>query len=234
MEAPVATRRREGHHEPVSTATALTWERGSGDWLDDLREHRRMFAQSRFQWAPEDPVLVLLAYTRGRLVFETKEDLLRLNLQQQRLRAYTSQISSAMALPVQALREIYPAGQWREALTAAGLGAQEASSLAAAASSHEAPANADVRRALRGIPLPNPLSQVWELRQMRSMYQAADDLAEDALCDLVEELEHRYGLGKLADLTGDRSAAKLWHRLEHQRSHRGLPGDPRRRPQQRF
>ena len=31
----------------------------------------------------------------------------------------------------------------------------------------------EARRALRGIPLPNPFSQVWELRQMHGMYAAA-------------------------------------------------------------
>ena len=56
-----------------------------------------MYAQSKFRWAPEDPVRIAMRWARGRIVFETPGQLKRLDAQLMQLREYTCQIQDAMA-----------------------------------------------------------------------------------------------------------------------------------------
>jgi hypothetical protein len=198
--------------------------------------HRRMFNQSKFRWAPEDAIEIAMQRTRGRVFFETPAHLRKLDAQLYDLREYTGQIQDAMAAP---LREARRRGT-RKAPTAKGfeligLTMQEARFIIDTAYPVDPTRpNRAAQRALRGIPLPNPYNQVWELRQMHSMYQGAVNLLEDTLCDLVLELAPRQGWEHLASLTVNHYGQQLRWRVEEQREERGEPGDPRRHPAQTY
>lgn len=209
-------------------------ERSPQEWLEDMQWHRRMFAQSRFRWVPEDATHIFLAYTRGRCLFETPAHLRSLDAQQMQLREWAGQIQDAMAQPLRQARGRCPSTQWGQALDLIGLSSYEVRVIVGSAITPDPGLNRDVKRALRGIPLPNPLSQVWELRQMHSMYRAADNMMEDTLTDLVLELVPRHGWDNLAALTVNRYGNQLRQRVEHQREERGKVGDPRRAPAQRY
>jgi hypothetical protein len=80
----------------------------------------------------------------------------------------------------------------------------------------------EAKRALRGIPLPNPFSQVWELRQMHGMYAAADNILEDTFCDLATELAEELGWDSIVPLTViHRTGNGVRLRVEQQRREPG-------------
>lgn len=202
-------------------------------WLEDMTWHRRMFRESHFRWVPEDPMGVALTWTRGRLTFETPKHLLFLDDRLDSLREFAAQIDDAMLSPLaDAQRELTPAA-WRNGLSLIGLTPARVEVLRRAAPRRLTP-NPEARRVLRGIPLPNPLSMVWELRQVRGMYAAAEDLIEDAFSDLALELAPTCGWDCLAESTLLRSARSLQTRVQQQRARRGEPGDPRRTATQRY
>lgn len=193
-----------------------------------------MYAQSHFRWVSEDAARIALGYTRGRVVFEAPAHLRRLDQQLMELKEWKCQISDAMAGPLRAARGCYRGPAWVEALALIGLSEYDARVLIGSAQPIPPGGNPDVRRALRGWPLPNPLTQVWELRQVQSMYQAGENLLEDAVADLVLELAARHGWDNLAALTVDRCGGQLQRRVGRQREERGEPGDPRRVAAQRY
>lgn len=177
---------------------------------------------------------IALTWTHGRLAFETPAHLRLLDQELLDLRDFAAQIDAAMLAPLaEAERRAAPA-DWKVGLELTGLTALDVRILRRSAPREIVP-NTEAKRALRGIPLPNPFSQVWELRQMRGMYAAAENLLEDAFSDLVVELAPTHGWHNLAQLTtSHRSARTLQLRIEAQRELRGEPGDPRRIPAQRY
>lgn len=203
-------------------------------WIEDMTWHRRMFRQSNFRWVPEDPMAIALTWTRGRLSFETPRHLRFLDEQLLSLRDFAAQIDDAMLAPLTEAEHRLPPADWHTGLELVGLTRFEIGLMRRSAPRTITP-NHEAQRAVRGIPLPNPFSQVWELRQMRSLYTAAENLLEDAFSDLATELAPEHGWHNLAQLTlHHRSAKTLQLRVEHQRELRGAPGDPRRIPVQRY
>lgn len=219
------------HHAPMGAAAA---ERSPEDWVEDLTWHRRMYAESKFRWVPEDPMSLALTWTRGRLVYDSPSHLRLLDQQLLDMRGFAAQIDDAMISPLlQARRRCRP-DAWAAGLGLVGMTPRDLEVLQFGAPRQITP-NREAQRALRGIPLPNPFSQVWELKQVRAMYAAAEGLIDDTFCDLVMELAPAQGWTNLAQLTlANRSASSLRLRVEEQRRTRGEPGDPRRRPAQRY
>lgn len=218
-----------------TTAGAPRRERSTADWREDVLWHRRMYRQSRFRWAAENATNIAMRSTRGRLEFSTPGHLAALESHRMELLGYTDQVRLAMASPLREARSAYGA-RWGTALALVGMPTMDARIIiwSAVGTTPEQVTNTDVRRVLRGIPLPNPLTEVWELKQLHSMFQAAGDLLEDAVCDLVHELRDHHGLGSLAPLTVSGNADQLRMRIEAQREQRGEPGDRRRIPQQQY
>lgn len=211
--------------------------REPGDWLEDMAWHRRMYDQSHFRWVPEDPLSIALTWVKGRVEFTTPGHLRRLDSQILGLRTYAAGIQDAMLEPLaEARRRLgsrdYAAGLELVSMTQTDVDILRHSSHAGSGPVRNHP---EARRALRGIPLPNPLSKVWELRQMHGMYAAADNILEDTFCDLVLELAPDHGWDRLASLTNIHHTGRgLELRVEFQRRERGAPGDPRRRQEQRY
>jgi len=224
-----------GRMGQVSMTVPAVQERTVEEWVDDVRWHRRMYRESHFRWAPEDPALIFLDYTRGRCVFETPAHLRFLDARQERLQGWMAQIRNAMAKPLREARTWCPQPVWNEGLKLIGLTERDVRIIIGVAGvSPDPSANRDVKRALRGFPLPNPFTQVWELRQMHAMYQAADNMMEDTLVDLLLELEPRRGWDNLADFTVCGHPEPLKTRVKAQRAQRGELGDPRRLPAQHY
>lgn len=214
--------------------TAAQSVRSAADWIEDMAWHRRMFRQSRFRWVPEDPMSIALAWTRGRLEYQTVADLRFLDARLGELREFASGVDDAMLAPLREAEARCSEEEWQSGLRLVGLAPRDVRVLRYSAPREIVP-HRDAMRALDGIPIPNPFSQVWELRQVRSMYRAAEDLLEDTFCDLVLELEPARGWAYLADQTLLHTSARtLQQRVEDQRSARGEPGDARRTPVQHY
>lgn len=230
------TRHDGGVTTLADAPTLVVGPRSPDDWVEDMHWHRRMFNQSMFRWAPEDAMHIAMRWTRGRVLFETPAHLRKLDAQLFALREYTGQIQDAMAAPLREAQQRgtakAPVGQGLELI---GLTRQDARFIIDTAYpvNPERP-HRQVQRALRGIPLSNPYSQVWELRQMHSMYLGAVNLLEDTICDLALELAPSQGWEHLASLTVNRYGQQLRWRVEEQREQRGEPGDPRRQPAQTY
>jgi len=192
-----------------------------------------MFNQSRFRWTPQDATSILLNYTRGRCDFTTPNHLRRLDRQLLGLLERKGQIQDAMSAPLRAARSALPRDRYVAGLDLIGMSPDEAIRIMVVPPARAVPTT-DVARALRGIPLPNPLTQAWELRQVLLMYQAAADMIEDTLCDLVNELAPTLGLDRLAALTTDKVTSQLEWRVAQQRRARGESGDPRRAATQTY
>lgn len=194
-----------------------------------------MFGQSHFRWVPEDPMAIALTWTRGRMQFDRPPHLHFLDTQLLSLRTFAAGIDDAMVPLLRTAQDRCTAEDWALGLQLIDMTPHDVRVLR-----HSAPSGAPARhreasRALRGIPLPNPFSQVWELRQMRAMYEAAENLIEDTFCDLLVELAQTHAWEALAGHTlRHRSARTLQERVVAQRDVRGEPGDPRRVPEQRY
>lgn len=197
--------------------------------------HRRMFAESHFRWAPEDPYAIALTWTRGRLAYETVRDFRLLDQQILQLNIYAAQIDDAMAPLLSEAQSSCTSTEWGRGLQLVDLTTTEAEVLRHGAQPRPTP-HPEVRRALRGIPLPNPFSQIWELRQMREMYRAAEHVLEDTLCDLALELVADGVTWPMLALQTQRHGSErtLQLRVDDQRALRGAPGDTRRHPSQTF
>lgn len=192
-----------------------------------------MFGESMFRWVPEDAVTIALRWTRGRVVHETPGHLRTLDRQISALGDYASPIDAAM---LDLINAATATGDLDKGIALLGLTPQQFTTerLIALSARHD-PKHPEIRRALRGIPFANPFNRLWELQQMRAMYIAAQNLLEDAFCDLVVELAPTQGWDYLAGLQQRMAFPGLLRgRVDQQREERGEPGDPRRRPEQRY
>lgn len=218
----------------MATMTTATAPRHPSDWVEDMSWHRRMYRQSRFRWMPEDPAAIALTWTRGRLEYATPGDMRLLDRQLDDLREFASGIDLAMLEPLAEAERRCSANDWSTGLELTGMSTRDLKVLRHGAP-HLTTVHREARRAMRGIPWPNPFSRVWELRQMRGMYRAAEQLLEDTFCDLTIELAPAQGWQHLSQMTlYHRSARTLQSRVEDQREARGVPGDLRREPSQRY
>jgi hypothetical protein len=214
----------------VSPAVARR-ERGAL-WLDDLGWHKHMFRRSRFQWAGWHVMDVVTRTTGGQLDFFTVAHLRRLQQYQDEVRDYGTQCQIAMAAP---LRQAYETLGWEPTAEALGLTVVDCTSTLtfAAGTTEEERTNGDVRRVLHRLPFSNPLIQAWELKQLWRLHEAARNVFEDVICDLLLELLPSHSADGLAEATGP-LVMKPAGRAELARLERGGPGDPRRAPQQIF
>lgn len=215
--------------------TAAPALREPSDWLEDMTWHRRMYDQSKFRWVPEDPMSIALTWTRGRVEFTTPGHLRRLDVQLHALREYAGGIQDAMLDPLALARQRCHWTDYQAGLDLVGMTQTDVDILRRNALGGRVRDHPEAKRALRGIPLPNPFSQVWELRQMYGMYAAADSILEDTFCDLAAELAEDSSWDSLVPLTVHHHTGNgIRLRVEQQRRHRGLQGDPRRQMQQRY
>lgn len=202
-------------------------------WVDDVAWHRQMLRQSRVRWTHENATAIALQFTRGQLEYRTHSDLERLSIEHLQLLDEASAVRRSIARPLRAVRRAQVS--WADALDVVCLVDDEAQLILWQGAVQGSEGTRATRRAIAGLPWANPLTEVWELLQLSSLYEAAGAILEDAICDLADELVTEWrDLSRVAPLTSSRSPGQLLLRLEENRTARGDIGDPRRRRDQHY
>lgn len=197
-------------------------------WPEDLYWHKRMFRQSRFRWSSADAVSIVTAMSGGQVDFNGLRGLRTLLEMQGSVDAYALECRQLMVAAAQhAANELEAVHVVADALEIAPVHVAPTAWLAMSADD----TRANVQRVLTGIPLTNPLTQAWELKQLWRLYVAARTVLEDTICDLIDEAS---GVDEHALVTaaGMSDAAALRERVQRARTERGGPGDLRRSPRQ--
>lgn len=224
------------HHGGVAGAAVQDSETAAR-WLEDLQWWQRAYRPAKVKWLVERIVGVATSATGGRVDFTTVADLALLARFQEPVVEIVEQVRAGAAPMLLQARDVLGGPGWVPVAQALQMstGECERAVQSAAGVRIGEPAAAAVGQALRlaeGV-YSNPLVQAWELRHMWLGYEAAVDLLEDTLCDLVVELRERHELETLAVATGDREVGRLELRVAKARSARGGPGDDRRVPRPR-
>lgn len=218
-----------------STAAAAERRARAEQWLDDLAWHKHMFKQSRFRWTGEHVMAVVTRYTGGQLEFTSVGHLGLLQRYQMDLLTYGSQVRDALAERLPAISDTL-GDSWTPTAEALGLTIVDCKATVwfAVGTTPEQRTNLNVRRVLEYVPFRNPLIEAWELKQLWRMYEAAADVFEDTICDLVDELRGSRPVEALVSAVDALSPAGLQQRIDFARGQRGVPGDARRAPVQAF
>lgn len=230
-----------GHHEivtilhsTVDLETAYPSSPNAALWLDDLRWHKKMYRESRFRWWGQHAVDIVTWETGGQTEFVTLGHLEELQRHQYRVLDQACVVRNAMAQRLQLASDAY-GDDW--VTVSAALGLTEVECASAVWFAGYAPAeefeSANVQRVLKFVPFRNPLIEAWELKQLLRLFEAAADLLEDAICDLVEELLPTRPVAAIA-AAADTPASGLQQRVDQARDERGAAGDSRRIPEQVF
>lgn len=220
----------------VDLAEAYPTSPVASGWLDDLVWHRKSWRESIFRWYTEDALKLVTWATGGRMEFTRVDDLVELRHAQERLIDDAARARHAMADRLTVVKA-ETGLQWSRARELMGLTRVEAESaiwFAEHAPAEDRVETADVRRVLGYIPFRNPLSEAWELKQLVGLLEAAGDMLEDTICDLVEELLPTRPAAVLGEAAGTPNERGLLRRVEVAREERGHEGDPRRLPEQIF
>lgn len=222
---------------PASSGAAIAVSPGERErrgalWLDDLRWHKHMFRQSRFQWTGEHAIDIVTRGTGGRLEFTQVRHLRRLQWEQDEIAAYGTRCTLAMGAPLATAASV--AGGWQVVADAVGLPVGQAKATAALVAWEplQEP-TPDVQSVLRGLPFSNPLIEVWELKQLSRLFDAAVLLIEDTICDLLLELLATRPPEELLESLATQRLDPAT-RASRARTARGGPGDDRRTPRQMF
>ena len=199
-------------------------------WLEDLRWHRKTFSDSRFRWSANDIIDIVTGLSGGQTEFTTVEDLRALQGYRYSVLDQAAWTRNAIADRLELAREHLGEEHWGSVISSLGLTELECAH-ARWFAAHEAERDsANIRRVLKFVPFRNPLIEAFELKQLMRMWEAAADLLEDTLCDLVEELLPTRPITVLAEAIGTASEKGPTQRLDLARLERGPMGEPRRLP----
>lgn len=203
-------------------------------WLEDLRWHRKTFADSRFRWSASDVVDIVTGHTGGQTEFTTVEDLRALQRYRYAVLDQAAWTRNAMADRLELAREHLSEEKWGSVTSGLGLTELECAHAMWFAAHETERDSANIRRVLKFVPFRNPLIEAFELKQLMRLWEAAADMFEDTICDLVEELLPSRPLAVLAEAIGSASEKGPMQRIELAREQRGHAGDERRIPVQVF
>lgn len=210
-------------------------ERQVALWVDDFTWHRKMFAQSRWRWFPETAVNIVAHKTGGRLDFASTADVPFLEGAIAKVLAQRNVALMAMAEKIIETHDVIDDfASIAELLGLTDLECLDAVQLFNATQPNVA-SNQHTREVLAYVPFRNPLTEAWELKQLLRVHDAAATVAEDALCDLLEELLQTRPIQVLVPLVRSRASEDgIRDRIAAAREERGESGDPRRLPEQIF
>lgn len=202
-------------------------------WWYDFYWHRHGFGQSYNKWGPEEVTATLLGFTRGRLDFTTVHHLEQLEAIHMHATGYERLVRRCMVDDLRMLEQyFFYVDSIDEAYNALGIDKIERQYLL---SPFTGPAIkprsfVDAANALKHFPSQNPLSRVWELRQIQALMIEVLEQILDLRADLTRELDERLGEHVVALLPGALSKFDKNAQLDE----RGHPGDPRRIPEQTY
>ena len=220
---------------PDATSASTEAERQAALWVDDFTWHRKGFRQSRWRWFPETAIAVVAHKTGGRLDFSSTADVSFLEEALDQVQRQREIAQWAIAEKMVQTREVIPNLDTIAELL--GMPATECSHTVWLYKMTRPAVTSDqhTREVLEYVPFRNPLTEAWELKQLLRLYDAACAIAEDALCDLLDELlETRPAHVVLPLLMREQTEEQVRERIAHARRERGEPGDPRRLPEQVF
>lgn len=211
-------------------------------WIEDLVWHRQTYKQSKYRWWDNEPILVASEFTGGRHSFTTIGELRELETYRLALSEYALTCQRAMGVALKQARTGLRLQGWNHLSRLLDLEVQECAESAYLATwadpyDDREISNPQVQRIEKmcaGFLFASPLLLAWELRQLWALYQAAENVLEDTLVDLLVELSERCWPGDLARAVGLVGEHGLQDRIERQRTHRGAVGDPRRCEHQVF
>lgn len=227
------------HHEAVTIESVTSLEAAYPSspvsfWLEDLRWHRKTFADSRFRWSTHDAVDVVTWHTGGQTEFTTVKDLRALQRYRYAVLDQAGRASNAMADRLQLAKDELSEEQWGSVTGALGLTELECAHAMWFAAHETERDSTNIRRVLKFVPFRNPLIEAFELKQLMRLYEGAANMLEDTICDLVEELLPTRPASVLAEAICTPSEKGLAQRVELARAERGFADDDRRLPSQVF
>lgn len=220
---------------PDLTSASTPEEHQAALWVDDFTWHRKMFRQARWRWFPETAIAVVAHKTGGRLDFSSTSDVPFLDEALEQVYRQRDVAQWAIAEKIVQTSEVIPDLDTIAELL--GLPSSECSHIVWLYKMTRPTVTSDrhTSEVLEYVPFRNPLTEAWELKQLLRLYDAACAIAEDALCDLLDELlETRPAQTVLPLLAREHTEAQVRERIAHARRERGEPGDPRRLPEQTF
>ena len=197
-------------------------------WWWDFFWHRAGFRQSYNKWGPAQVTTTLLGFTHGRLEFTTVRHLRLLDDIHTQATGYERLVRRSMVYDLKMIQTYYLyKDSVAEVFDELAIPPMEVEYLLSpmTGTSIDPRSFPDAAIALSDFPSQNPLSRVWELRQIQSLMMAVLDQIYDLRVDLTRELGERIGDHTVSLLPGAirRSALDAHH------EDRGDPGDPRRR-----
>jgi hypothetical protein len=206
-------------------------------WLEDLNWHKDVYRYSRFQWWGEHVIKIVTSRTGGRLNFTTVADLQFLSDRQREHVDYAARLWLALAAPLSDAYETM--GSWEAVAGPLGLTRYDCRGAVGVAGIYPpeeavTPDSKRISEMVNSQVFKNPFILAWEMKQMWAMHQAAVDMFEDTICDLVGELRGTRPGQILAAAIGVSTSGNLDGRIRKAHAARGQSGDPRRVPSQTF
>lgn len=216
--------------------------RTPAQWIEDLTWHRQIYRDAKFRWTGTDALLVATEFTYGHDTFETVGDLHTLEKYRLGLATYTLTCQRAFGAAINDTRTGLAVQGWdliADLMRIPILDCRTSSWHATWADPYDRrqvtnPQVSRITAMCDGFLFASPLLLAWELKQLWSLYAAAENILEDTIADLVTELTGTVRDEDLARAAGMSTIVGLHDRVATQRTERGEPTDPRRTPHQIF
>lgn len=224
-------------HDPIANGKINRAKRMAlrDSWIAEFADHRRIHNESRFRWWADDVMSIVTWNTRGRIDFTELKHLAWLEEWRLNMGSYTDECAKWVGVPLLEAQSYFRwTREYNQLGEVVGLTPRECDELVYwwEIATERTP-NQQVRR-IHKMAFSNPLIRIWELKQLWRMYQAAVDVAEDTLVDLVEELRPTHRLSDIVRESRSFTEGQLNARVTEARDARGGPNDPRRVPHQIF
>lgn len=196
------------------------------EWWTDFFWHRVMFKQSVFQWAAEDVLGNVLRLLGSRTEFSKPQHLVLVRDVHEQVMDAELLICRAMLHEMNTITSYWGSGEARKQIyDQIGFQGWEAEELALGArfplDPHEL---ALTQQDMRGWPSQNPISRLWELRQIQTYHLSVSEQLDALRYELGMELSEWMPAAALAAI--DKFATPIMQRAYVEA--RGEAGDPRR------
>jgi hypothetical protein len=209
-------------------------------WLEDLLWHKQAYKYAVHRWWPERVLTLVAQMAGGQSAFTTLADLRKLNKYQAEVQLRIGSFNGAIGFRLG--RAFMVIGDYEIIAAQMGMTLHDVRMMTIWGHQRDEtgliedweldPGVDNVVRFCQTQVFNNRLIEAWELRQQAELLQVMANVLEDATVDLVQELCGLVSEHALVEASGSRTAARMSNRIRKARAERGLPGDPRRVPNQ--
>jgi hypothetical protein len=209
-------------------------------WLEDLLWHKQAHKYAVHRWWPDSARGLAARMAGGQTAFTTLADLRKLETYQAEVQIRIGSFTGAIGFRLG--RAFMVIGDYEVIAAQLGMTLHDVRMMTiwghqrdetGLIEDWELDAGvADVVRFCQSQVFNNRLIEAWELRQQAALLQVVANVFEDATIDLLQELTGTVSDHALVEASGSRTAARMRTRIQKARAERGLPGDPRRVPNQ--